>query len=249
MIDIHKVIDISKKAGKLILDIYNTEDLEVQSKSDQSPLTKADLASNSLLINELAKVSNFPIVSEELTVEYEKRSKWHKFWLIDPLDGTKDFIAKNGQFTINIALIENERPILGIVHIPLNCITYYGELGKGSFKDGKKIFNNSRRKDLISSDSNFHSTPEVKNFFKKHNISKIQKYGAAIKICKLAEGKIDVYPRFNGTKEWDTAASHIIANEAGCKLIDISTRKELTYNKPCMKNNHFIASRNNLDFI
>lgn len=249
MIDVHKIIDISKKAGKLILDIYNTEDLEIQSKSDESPLTKADLASNTLLINELAKVSNFPIVSEELTVEYKRRSKWDKFWLIDPLDGTKDFIAKNGQFTINIALIENARPILGIVHIPLNCTTYYGELGKGSFKDGKKIFNNSRRKDLISSDSNFHSTQEVKDFFKKHNISKIQKYGAAIKICKLAEGKIDVYPRLNGTKEWDTAASHIIANEAGCKLIDISTRKELIYNKPCMKNNHFIASRNNLDFI
>ena len=133
-------------------------------------------------------------------------------WIIDPLDGTKDFISMNGEFTINIALIEKNRPILGVVYIPTTDDLYHSEYKKGAFKNGQRIFNSSKREKLIAADSNFHSTEETLNFFKKFDIERVVKYGSSIKICKLAEGEIDVYPRLNGTKEWDIAASHIIAN-------------------------------------
>lgn len=245
---IEQVVNIAKNASKEILKIYNSDDFNIEIKDDKSPVTKADLIANKIIIDGLKKISNYPIISEEEPIEYSIRKDWTEFWLVDPLDGTKDFIAKNGEFTINIALIKNNKPVLGVVYIPVSDDVYYAEIEKGSYKNGIKIFNNSTRENLIASDSNFHSTKEVEEFFNKFNIKNIKKYGSSIKICKLAEGKIDVYPRLNGTKEWDTAASHIIANEAGCKLIDISTQEELVYNKNNIKNNFFIASRNDLEF-
>ena len=245
---IQKVIEIAQKASLEIMSIYNSNDFTIEIKSDDSPVTKADLIANEIIIDGLKAISDYPILTEESPIDYGIRKNWDKYWLVDPLDGTKDFIAKNGGFTVNIALIENHKPILGVVYIPVNNDIYYAELGKGAFKNGNKIFNNSQREELIAADSNFHSTQEVKNFFLKHNIKDIRKYGSSIKICKLAEGVIDVYPRLNGTKEWDTAATHIIANEAGCKLIDMQTQEELKYNKEDIKNHFFIASRNNLDF-
>ena len=243
---IQKVISISKKASLEIMKIYNSADFDINTKDDNSPVTKADLVANKIIIDGLKAISDYPILTEESPIDYAVRQAWTKYWLVDPLDGTKDFIAKNGGFTINIALVENHKPILGVVYIPINNDVYYAQLNNGAFKNGTKIYNNSTRKNLIASDSNFHSTKEVQNFFIKNNIINIKKYGSSIKICKLAEGEIDIYPRLNGTKEWDTAATHIIANEAGCKLIDVITKKELVYNKENIKNNFFIASRNNL---
>jgi len=214
-----------------------------------SPLTMADITSNNIIIEELKKISDYPIFTEESIVDYKIRKDWDTFWLVDPLDGTKDFISKTGEFTINIALITNGRPILGVVLIPTTGDVYYAQLGQGAFKNGNLIFNNSTREKLIGADSIFHSSEETKAFFIKHDICDIKKYGSSLKICKLAEGEIDVYPRFNGTKEWDTAASHIIANEAGCKLVDVITKKELIYNKEKYKNNFFVASRNDLEFL
>jgi len=245
---INQVIEVAKKASKVIMKIYQSEDFNIENKDDNSPVTKADLIANKIIIDGLKEISSYPIVTEETPVEYSIRKNWNNFWLVDPLDGTKDFIAKNGEFTINIALIENNRPILGVVYIPVSDDVYYASKDKGAYKNGTKIYNNSKRKDLIGSDSNFHSTQKTKDFFKKYNINNIKRYGSSIKICKLAEGKIDIYPRLNGTKEWDTAATHIIANEAGCKLIDIKTNKELIYNKEDIKNNFFISSRNNLEY-
>ena len=212
---INKVIEIAHQASLEILKIYHNDNFNVELKQDSSPVTKADLISNKIIINGLKNLSNYPIITEESTVEYEVRKNWTKYWLVDPLDGTKDFIKKNGGFTINIALIENAKPTLGVVHVPISGDVYYAEIGNGSYKNGKKIINNSKRIDLIAADSIHHSTTDVDLFFKKYNISKVLKLGSSIKICKLAEGDIDVYPRLNGTKEWDTAASHIIANEAG----------------------------------
>lgn len=245
---IEKVIEIAKNASKQIMKIYDTENFEIEFKSDNSPITKADLASHNIIVEGLKKISNYPIMSEEDVIPYETRKEWTKFWLVDPLDGTKDFIAKNGQFTINIALIDNKKPVLGVVYIPFSDDVYYAEIKNGAFKNGKRIFNKSERIDLFAADSNFYSTQAMQDFFKLHNIKNIKKIGSSIKICKLAEGEIDVYPRLNETKEWDTAATHIIANEAGCKLIDIKTKKELMYNKKSYRNNFFIASRNNLEF-
>ena len=245
---VNKVIKIVKQASDGIMGIYMNSDFDTITKDDNSPVTKADIVANRIIIDGLSDISNYPIVTEETPVKYDIRKNWDKFWLVDPLDGTKDFIAKNNEFTINIALIEYNKPILGVVYIPVSNDIYYATLNKGAFKNNNKIYNYSNRIDLIGSDSNFHSTIETLEFFKKNNIKNIKKFGSSIKICKLAEGEIDIYPRLNGTKEWDTAASHIIANEAGCKLIDIETKKELVYNKKDIKNNFFIASRNDLEF-
>lgn len=245
--NIEEIKNIAKAAGKMIMDIYK-ETIIVENKSDNSPLTKADILANDLIIKRLSEISNYPIVTEESPVEYSIRKNWKRFWLVDPLDGTKDFIAKNGEFTVNIALIENFQPILGIVYIPATKDIYYASKGQGAFKNNEMIFNDSVRNDLIGCDSNFHSTDKIKDFFIKYDIKKINKFGSSIKLCKLAEGEIDVYPRLNGTKEWDTAAGHIIANEAGCKLIDVDTKEELSYNKENIENNYFIASRNDLEF-
>ena len=245
---IQKVISVAKKASIEIMNIYNSNDYEIDVKTDDSPVTKADLIANRIIIDGLRKISDYPICTEESPIKYETRQNWDRYWLVDPLDGTKNFIAKQGGFTVNIALIENHNPVLGVVYIPVNDDVYHAQLGKGAYKNNKKIFNNSSRANLIGADSVFHSTKKTRSFFTKNNIHNIEKYGSSIKICKLAEGAIDVYPRLNGTKEWDTAASHIIANEAGCKLIDVTTNKELTYNKNNIKNNFFIACRNNLNF-
>jgi 3'(2'),5'-bisphosphate nucleotidase len=245
--DIEGVIDIAKNAGDAIMKVYHKE-LDIEYKDDKSPVTQADLIANEVIVNGLSKISSYPVVTEESQVSYSVRKNWNKYWLVDPLDGTKDFIAKNGEFTVNIALIENHKPVMGVVYAPVTDDIYYAEKDRGAFKNKKQIFNNSTRINLIGSDSNFHSTDMTKYFFKKNKIQEVKRYGSSLKICKLAEGEIDVYPRLNGTKEWDTAASHIIANEAGCKLVDVQTRQELTYNKKSMKNNHFIASKNNLEF-
>lgn len=243
---IKKVIEIAKYAGNSILEIYNSDDFDTKIKEDKSPLTKADLVSNQVIVEELKDISDIPIVSEELYVDYDIRKNWNIFWLVDPLDGTKDFIAKNGQFTVNIALIENKKPVMGIVYAPASNLMYWAEIGKGAFKNGEKIYNTSKRTELIGSDSNFHSSKATIDFFEKHNIKTIKRFGSAVKFGKLAEGEIDIYPRLNGTREWDTAAGHIIANEAGCKVIDIVSGKELSYNKENIVNNFFIASRNDL---
>jgi len=248
---IQELMNIVEVAGKEVLNIYEYADLSIQTKDDKekSPLTDADLKSNEIIMRGLARISNYPIVTEESVVPpYEERRYWEKFWLVDPLDGTKNFIAKDGEFTINIALIEKAKPILGIVYAPALKGMYWGQEGKGAFKNGKRIRNDSKRTELIGAESRFHSTPEDRAFFQKHNIKVVKTYGAALKICKLAEGEIDVYPRFNGTKEWDTAAAHCIAKEAGCKIIDTKTGKEITYNKEDLENNYFIASRTDLDF-
>lgn len=244
---VFEVIEIAKKASTAIMTIYN-KDFKIDYKEDDSPVTKADLVANEIIVNGLQKISHYPIVTEENPISYDKRKNWTKFWLVDPLDGTKDFIAKNGEFTVNIALVDKSKPILGVVFIPATNDVYWAIKNGGAYKNGEKIYNTSSRENLIGSDSNFHSTDMTKDFFNKHNITQINRFGSSIKLCKLAEGEIDVYPRLNGTKEWDTAASHMIANEAGCKLIDVKTKQELIYNKENIKNNYFIASRNDLEF-
>lgn len=240
---------IAQEAGKAILNIYNKDvDIASVDKSDGSPVTKADYKADEIIRKLLQKNSSYPILSEESPIPYETRKTWTRFWIVDPLDGTKDFIAQNGNFTVNIALIEKNYPIMGVIYIPVSATTYYAKRGSGAYKNGVQIYNRSTRKVLIATDSIFHSTEETLNFLEKNKIENVIKFGSSIKFCKLAEGEIDVYPRFNGTKEWDTAAGHIIANEAGCKLIDIKTKAELLYNKKNIKNSYFIASRNDLEF-
>lgn len=249
MHDVQSVIALAQKAGKAIMKIYDSNIFDTHLKKDDSPLTAADTLSHQIICNGLSAFSAFPIFSEEAIIPYDVRQYWDTFWLVDPLDGTKDFLSKNGEFTVNIALIKNNKPILGVVYVPASEDVYFATLGEGAYKNGEKIYNHSKRVDLIAADSNFYSTPAMEDFFKEHAIKEVRKIGSSLKICQLAEGVIDVYPRLNETKEWDTAATHIIANEAGCKLVDVITKKELIYNKQDYRNHFFIASRNDLEFI
>ncbi|MDR2097146.1 MAG: 3'(2'),5'-bisphosphate nucleotidase CysQ [Spirochaetaceae bacterium] len=261
---INKIVETAKEAGKEILEIYGSGDFGVSFKDDSSPLTKADMASNEIITDGLKKISGLPVVSEEADVEYDVRKNWEYFWLVDPLDGTKDFIARNGQFTVNIALVHSNKPVLGVIYIPVLGAAYWAESGGGAYREieiygsgdsqaahisgcVERIYNLSRRTDLIASDSVFHSSAETKNFLEKNNITRIKRFGSSLKYCRLAEGEIDIYPRFNGTKEWDTAAGQVILSEAGCKIMDLKTKQNLKYNKPDIRNNFFIAMRGDLE--
>ncbi len=221
------VCNVAIEAGKEILNFYNN-DIEVTHKEDLSPLTKADLASNKIILESLTKLnSNIPILSEESLVDWSIRKNWKKYWLVDPLDGTKEFIKKNGEFTVNIALIEDNNPILGAVYVPAKSLLYLAEKNKGSFKTNTKdkLENfEGIQKILVSSQTNrprvigsrTHSNSTFDNWVKeKFPNADIVQAGSSLKFCLIAEGEADIYPRFGPTSEWDIAAGHMIVNEAG----------------------------------
>ena len=225
-----KVCNIAIKAGEEILKYYN-EDIHVTHKDDSSPLTKADLASNKIIINALKQLDRtIPILSEESLVEWNERKNWTKYWLVDPLDGTKEFIKKNGEFTVNIALIENNTPILGVIYTPVKFDLYFAQKNYGSYKinssskllnlqEAIKIFvaNQSSVKRIIGSRS--HSNQSFDSWVNQNfPNSEIVQAGSSLKFCLIAEGAADIYPRFGPTSEWDIAAGHIIVNEAGGRV-------------------------------
>ena len=224
------ICNVSIEAGKEILNFYNNE-IEVTHKQDLSPLTKADLASNKIILESLTKLnSNIPILSEESLVDWSIRKNWKKYWLVDPLDGTKEFIKKNGEFTVNIALIEDNNPILGVVYVPAKSLLYLAEKNKGSFKTNTKdklenfegiqkilVSSQTKRARVIGSRS--HSNATFDNWVKeKFPNAEIVQAGSSLKFCLIAEGEADIYPRFAPTSEWDIAAGHMIVDEAGGKI-------------------------------
>lgn len=244
------LISIAEKAGSAILDIYNSSDFNVTEKDDNSPLTAADLISHSIIYEGLA--SNFPdipILSEEgKNTSYEARKYWKRFWLVDPLDGTKEFIKRNGEFTVNIALIENEKPVLGVIHVPVFNETYYGAAGVGAFK--KNIDGMIEKISVSSVDFNSglnvvqsrsHSGEEENEFYSKYKIKDRLSKGSSLKICLVAEGRADLYFRGGPTMEWDTAAGHAVLLAAGGVFVT-KTKSEFLYNKESLKNNGFIAA-------
>jgi len=237
-----KVCNIAIKAGEEILKYYN-EDIHVTHKDDSSPLTKADLASNKIIINALKQLDRtIPILSEESLVEWNERKNWTKYWLVDPLDGTKEFIKQNGEFTVNIALIENNKPVLGVIYTPVKFDLYFAQKNCGSYKinsssrlfnleEAVKIFvaNQSSVKRIIGSRSHSNQSFDswVNQNFPK---SEIVQAGSSLKFCLIAEGAADIYPRFGPTSEWDIAAGHIIVNEAGGR-VNTFENNEINYNK------------------
>ena len=256
-----KISNISVEAGKIILDFYN-ENVDITYKADESPLTQADLASNKFITDSIKKISpNIPILSEEEFVEWDIRKKWKKYWLIDPLDGTKEFIKKNGEFTVNIALIEDNRPKLGVIYTPASNELFFSIKNSGSYKiltdkklntlnNGKRISINkkiSNKVKIIGSRS--HSNPILEKWVNKNfNEFDILQKGSSLKFCLIAEGFADIYPRFGNTSEWDIAAGHIILEEAGGKLKSIEN-KEILYNeKENILNPDFFAY-GNIDFV
>jgi 3'(2'), 5'-bisphosphate nucleotidase len=245
---IPEIVRVARAAGTEILKIYRSGAWTVSSKGDDSPLTQADLAANDIILAGLQALSMDPIVSEESDPHSVKTGE--RFWLVDPLDGTRDFVAKLDTFVVSIGLIENGRPVLGVIHAPVFGETWWASRGEGAFRDGKRIFNRSTREKLIAAGSRSLPSDRMKRFAEVFSIEEVQRFGSALKFCRLAEGKIDLYPRFGLMHEWDTAAGQIIAEEAGCKVIEISSGATLAYRKlGLVHRGGFIASRSDLEIV
>ena len=221
-IDIQDIVTITKEAGKAIMQIYE-QDFEVEYKKDSSPLTLADKKANDIIEDGLNQLSvNLPILSEEgKGIPYEDRKHWEYFWLVDPLDGTKEFVKKNGEFTVNIALIYKDIPVLGVVYAPALDICYWAKQDEGAFKDGKKLplKMESQRNTYMIVASRSHMSDETQAFIDAIDTGKEKELisiGSSLKICLVAEGEADIYPRLGPTMEWDTGAVHVIANKNVC---------------------------------
>jgi len=251
--DIQKINSIAIEAGKRILEIYNSDFFDIESKFDSSPLTKADTCAHEFICEALSGLQpNLPILSEENKgiTAYEIRKNWESFWLVDPLDGTKEFIKRNGQFTVNIALIKNGRPILGVVYAPVLSALYFAEEGAGAFKmtnskTERLIREKSKTEKIRVVVSNSHLNQDTQDYIStlSKNADDIAyvKMGSSLKFCVLAEGIADIYPRLGPTMEWDTGAAHIIVKEAGMNIYSHETGLPLIYNKEDILNPSFIT--------
>ena len=250
-IDIQDIVAIAKEAGNAIMQIYK-QDFEVEYKQDSSPLTLADKKANDIIEDGLNQLSvNFPILSEEgKETPYESRKHWEYFWLVDPLDGTKEFVKKNDEFTVNIALIHKDTPALGVVYAPALDVCYWAKQDKGAFKDGQRLplKTESQRKTYKIVASRSHMSNETQAFIDAIYTSKEKELisiGSSLKICLVAEGEADIYPRLGPTMEWDTGAAHVITNESGLKLkkyIFGESYQEHKYNKQDLLNQWFVVN-------
>jgi len=248
-INIQDIIYIAKEAGNEIMKIYG-QDFKVEYKEDNSPLTLADKKANDVIENGLSKLSvSFPILSEESKkISFAERKHWEYFWLVDPLDGTKEFVKKNGEFTVNIALINKDTPVLGVVYAPVLDICYWAKQNKGAFKDGQKlplkITGQHNTYKIVVSRS--HMSNETQNFIDAIDTSKEKELisiGSSLKICLVAEGEADIYPRLGPTMEWDTGAAHAIINESQKNLQNYKNGKysKHVYNKKNLLNQCFVV--------
>ena len=251
-----EVSNIALNAGREIMNYYDSNS-NVLTKEDKSPLTEADLASNNIIIEKLRLLNdNIPILSEESLVEWEERKNWNTYWLIDPLDGTKEFLNKNGEFTVNIALIKNTEPILGIIYSPFLSELYFAQKDQGAYKincsqtiksleNSVKILSNNKKKsdEIIIIGSRSHSNNKFNEWINQNYKNyKILQKGSSLKFCEIANGKADLYPRFGPTSEWDIAAGHIILEEAG-GFLKTFENKSIKYNsKESLINSEFLAS-------
>ncbi|MEM6265379.1 MAG: 3'(2'),5'-bisphosphate nucleotidase CysQ [Bacteroidota bacterium] len=247
------LVDIAREAGDRILEIYHDESQfnVVDFKADDSPLTKADKASHLAIMAGLERVApEIPVLSEEgRDISYEERSAWNRFWLVDPLDGTKEFIKRNGEFTVNIALVENGRSVMGVVYVPVTGTSYFAAKGEGAFKQE----NGGERGSITASEfgmadknlrivaSRSHMSESVQEYVKQFEAAEIVSMGSSLKFMLVAEGKADIYPRLAPTMEWDTGAAQIVVEEAGGTVINHETNGPLVYNKENLLNPYFIA--------
>lgn len=246
-IDIEDIKKIALDAGKAVMEIYN-EDFSVEFKEDNSPLTKADLKANKIICEALAKLfPTTPIMSEEnQQLSYQERQYWEYYWCIDPIDGTKEFVKKNGEFSVNIALVFKDTPVLGVVYAPATKELYWAKKGEGAFKDGKKLplfTNDTPEKRVTVLRSGSHPSKETAEFIASLVSEEIVEVvqGSSLKLCMVAEGSGDIYPRLAPTSEWDTAAADAIVREAGKMSYIFGTNEPLRYNKESLLNPWFIV--------
>ncbi|MEZ7839017.1 MAG: 3'(2'),5'-bisphosphate nucleotidase CysQ [Flavobacteriales bacterium] len=254
--DFEMLLELAKnaalQAGKEILKVYNSDDFGVESKSDESPLTKADKAAHYKIV-ELLEDSNLPILSEEGTeVPFEERSKWGYFWMVDPLDGTKEFIKRNGEFTVNIALIHKGSPVMGIVYTPVVDELFYAHNTIGAYKVdslGVHKLNPSAPENLTGLRvvaSRSHLNEETKSFMDQLLNPAIVSMGSSLKFLAIADSKADVYPRYAPTMEWDSAAAHGICKVLGIEVLNLETNEPVSYNKENLLNPYFIVGATDL---
>ena len=245
---ITSVIEIAKKAGTAIMDVY-ASDFDIQIKDDRSPLTEADIRSNAIINEGIKKVTpDVPVLSEEgKDIPFDERSIWQSYWLVDPLDGTKDFIKKNGEFTVNIALVEERTPVFGVVYAPAIDLLFWGSLKNGAWK--KEAHNPAqamRVADKIDetvqiASSRSHPSDKMDAFLAQFKNFKLHPKGSSLKICLVSDGSVHLYPRLGPTMEWDTAAAHAVLKSAGGEMLQFGTDSPLQYNKKELLNPQFIA--------
>ncbi|MFC2098213.1 3'(2'),5'-bisphosphate nucleotidase CysQ [Bacteroidota bacterium] len=253
-------------AGEVILEVYRKPSYAKELKSDFTPVTEADRAAHSAIM-EILRSSGFPVLSEEGNkIPYEERKDWETFWLVDPLDGTKEFIRKNGEFTVNIALIHKQKAVLGILYAPLPDLMYYSETGSGAYRMEEfskkwpdihsinecsnlsqslplEVENKGYRVVASRSHINLLTKRYIKKLRKSHGGLELVSRGSALKFCLVAEGSADIYPRFGPTWEWDTGAGQAIAEAAGCSVSLHDRDEALSYNKENLLNPFFIVAR------
>ena len=243
------VVKLAAEAAQAILSIY-AADFTVSDKDDTSPLTEADLAAHNVLVKGLkALTPDWPILSEEgEQPDFAERSRWTRYWLIDPLDGTKEFIKRNGEFTVNVALIDKHRPVLGVVHVPASGMYYAASRGRGAFKaeatgaihpiavrpcpEGQRV---------VAVASRSHQSPEVAAYLERLGPCDLISMGSSLKICLVAEGKADIYPRLGPTSEWDTAAAQAVLEVAGGQITDLAGVPMHYNTKADILNPYFLA--------
>jgi 3'(2'), 5'-bisphosphate nucleotidase len=241
---IEKVKAIAKNAGQLIKTRYFRKGAEVRLKADLSPLTAADMASHEYLVKALEQLAPFPVISEEAE-SLANVPPNTTFWLIDPLDGSKGFIEGSGDFCVNIALIQDHEPVLGVIYVPVADELYFAEKGKGAGLERgrlKLILPDQIPTDLIIVRSRHHDHSLVDEFARRNGVAQNLTIGAALKFGNLARGSATLYPRYSGSREWDIAAGHILVTESGGAIIDLKTGRPPVYNKPDFRNGAFFAT-------
>lgn len=234
---LRQLVDISRRAGAAILEWYDG-DISVMTKDDDSPLTRADLASHAVISHALKhEWPDIPVLSEESAdIPWQTRKQWKTYWLVDPLDGTKEFINRNGEFTVNIALIDDHRPVIGVVHVPVTGTSYFGSLEGGAWRrDGTdrtapiRVRQPAPKTPVIVG-SRSHANPELEDQLASLGDYHLTSMGSSLKFCRLAEGEADFYPRLGPTSEWDTAAAQAVVNAAGGQVVTLDGRP-LAYNR------------------
>ena len=249
--DIRMILALAIQAGDEQLRYFGDQNLDIKLKEDDSPLTQADLGADQIITRGLKKIRpDIPVLSEESPdISYSDRKNWEYYWLVDPLDGTKEFIKKNNEFTVNIALIHENQSILGVIHAPAKKKTYYGIKGKGAFRvrqdqaDEQIMTSDYRGSRLKVIGSRSHGNKRIRSFLDKRVDYEFIEMGSSLKFCMIADGIAHLYLRFGPTMEWDTAAGDCILREAGGTLTDLEDNP-LVYNKPDLTNPEFVALAN-----
>lgn len=244
----HAALGIAERASAVIMEIYR-RGFSVQHKADSSPVTEADLAADRLIVDALAAIApGYPVISEESDCPaYSERAGWHRYWLVDPLDGTHGFVRRSGEFAVNVALVEKHRPVIGVVSAPAEGIVYFARAGAGAYRrnrDGQVTQISARghpRDPIRVITSRSRRNPLTRDYIAALGAVDIERLGSALKSCRIAEGRADVYPGFSRTSEWDTAAAQCVLEEAGGRLMDVHGRP-LRYNcGPDLDNPRFLA--------